>query len=147
MIGNPPNCDPAILDWLESEYGAVTVAMIQTDCLTEPIENMGDITEIFKGLAKRIMHLPMGRHGRLSADHFIDECIKMARDYKADGAIMLGHSGCKWNWASAYLVKDKINDELGIPVLNFEFDSVDSRFLSPEGMRAKFTEFFEIVFN
>ena len=146
LIGNVPNSTPTIFDWLESEYGAVAVAAPQADFLTEPIDNKGDISRIFDGIARRIMHYPMARHGRLSADHFIDECVQMARDYKADCAIMLGHTGCKWNWATAYLVKDKISDLLEIPVMSLEFDSVDSRFLPIEAMKEKFREFFEVVF-
>lgn len=146
LIGNLPNSTPAIFDWLESEYGAVAVTAIQADFYSEPIDNKGDISKIFDGLARRVMHYPMGRHGRISTDGFINECFELARDYKPDCAIMLGHTGCKWNWASAYLVKDKINDVLGIPVMNLEFDSVDSRFLSLEAMKEKFREFFEVVF-
>jgi len=146
LIGNFPNSTPAIFDWLESEYGAVAVAAPQADFLTEPIDNRGDISKVFDGIARRLMHYPMARHGRLSADYFIDECIQMARDYKADCAIMFGHTGCKWNWATTYLVKDKIQDVLGIPVMSLEFDSVDSRFLPIEAMQEKFREFFEVVF-
>jgi benzoyl-CoA reductase/2-hydroxyglutaryl-CoA dehydratase subunit BcrC/BadD/HgdB len=91
------------------------------------------------------MNYPMARHGRGSADAYISECISVARDYKADAVVFAGNTGCKYNWATAQLVKDTIYDELGIPTLCFELSPFDSRILSFEGVKAKFEQFLELV--
>jgi hypothetical protein len=52
---------------------------------------------------------------------------------------------CKANWAITKLVKDRIRDELGIPTLVLEVDLFDERFLSSEGIQARFDEFFATV--
>jgi benzoyl-CoA reductase/2-hydroxyglutaryl-CoA dehydratase subunit BcrC/BadD/HgdB len=145
-VGNPPNTTPQILDWLEAEYGAVVVAFMWSEYHTVAIDNGGDISKMLEGLASRCMNYPMGRHGRMPVDYFVEEVVKMADDYKADALVFAGHTGCKWNWASALLVKDIVRDRLGIPILSYEFDSIDPRFLPEEGVRAKFSEFFKLVF-
>jgi len=135
----------SIFEWLENEYGAVMVASLLSDYPTEPIDNAGEKSKMFEGLAKKVMNYPMARHGRGSADTYISECISIARDYKADAVIFAGNTGCKYNWATAQLVKDTIYDELGIPTLCFELSPFDPRVLSFEGVKAKFEQFFELV--
>jgi benzoyl-CoA reductase/2-hydroxyglutaryl-CoA dehydratase subunit BcrC/BadD/HgdB len=135
----------SIFDWLENEYGAVTVASLLNMYPTEPIDNTGDESKMFEGLAMRELNYPMARHGRGSADYYISDCINVARDYKADAVIFASNTGCKWNWATAQLVKDTIYDELGIPTLCFELCPMDPRVLSFEGVKAKFEQFFELV--
>lgn len=144
-IANGIEFSTSIYDWLESECGAVTVAGILNMFPTEPVDTTGDISKIFEGLARKTMDYPMARHGRVSADTYINECITLARDYKADAVVFACNSGCKYNWAIAQLVKDTIYDELGIPTLSFEFSPWDPRNLSLDGVKAKFEQFFELV--
>ncbi len=144
-IANNIDFDPSILDWLENEYGAVTVASLLYMHPTEPVDNTGDASKIFEGLAKRTMNYPMARHGRGAVDNYIDECISTARDYKADAVIFACNTGCKYNWATAQLVKDTIYDELGIPTLSFELSPWDPRVVSLESVKAKFAQFFELI--
>jgi benzoyl-CoA reductase subunit B len=137
--------DDSIFNWLEKEYGAVTVASLLSSFPPEPIDNAGDISKIFEGLGQRFMDVPMSRHGRPSVDYFIKECISVARDYKVDAIINAGNTGCKYNWASAQLIKDAVNDELGIPTLLFECDPWDPSFVPLESAKAKFDQFFDLV--
>lgn len=134
-----------IYDWLERKYGAVTVASLLSEYPIEPIDIDGDESTIFEGLAMRMVNFPMARQGRGPVDVYISECIGTARDYKADAVIFAGNTGCKYNWATAQLVKDMIYDELGIPTLSFELDPWDSRVLSLDSIKAKFEQFFEII--
>ena len=90
-------------------------------------------------------HDSKARHGRGSVDSYIDECVNVGRDYKADALIFAGNTGCKYHWATAQLVKDAIYDELGIPTLVFELNPSDPRVVSLEGVKAKFEQFFEII--
>ena len=137
--------DLGISDWLESQYGAVTVATLVSMAPHGQIDTGGDLSKIFKGLAKRTMNLPVAKFGRGSAEAFIDECITIARDYKADAAVFAGNVGCKYGWATAQVAKDALYSEVGIPTLLFEVDPEDPRVVSTESIKAKFEQFFELV--
>lgn len=143
-IGNPPNYCPEIFDLMEEKYGAVVATLLQLEYNCEPVDNTHDVSQIFEGLAWKHMQYPMSRHGRMSTDFNIDEAVGLIKDYKVDAAILPAHSGCKWNWTSAYVVKEKVEKAAGVPVLNFEYDSLDGRFLSPEKLGSIITDFFEI---
>jgi len=143
-IGNPPNYSPGIFELMEEKYGAVVATQLQLEYNCEPIDNNHDVSQILEGLALKHMQYPMSRHGRMSTDFNIDEAVGLIKDYKADAAILPAHTGCKWNWSSAYVVKEKVEKAAGVPVLNFEFDNLDGRFLSPEGLESIITDFFEI---
>ena len=144
-IANAVNFDLSILDWLEAKYGAVTVASLFHMYPSEPIDNTRDEDTILQGLATRALEYPMGRHGRGPVDLYINECINVARDYKVDAVIFAGNTGCKWNWATAQLVKDTIYDKLKIPTLTFELVPNDPRVVSYDSIKAKFEQFFELV--
>ena len=100
----------------------------------------------FTGLAEKVIKLHMGRECGGPWENFINASLDLCSRYKADAAIFAGHIACKANWAIMKLVKDRIMDELGIPVLIFETDLFDPRIVSAEAIRAKFEDFFETYF-
>ena len=65
--------------------------------------------------------------------------------YKADGAIFAGHIACKSNWAIAKMVKDRIQDEAGVPVLNLQLDLFDPRITSVETIKGIMDNFMTTV--
>ncbi|MGA2368854.1 MAG: 2-hydroxyacyl-CoA dehydratase family protein [Dehalococcoidia bacterium] len=135
--------DTSIFDWLESKYGAVAVARLWHMLLPEPIDNTGDEAKMLEGIATRTLRYPMARQGRGPVSDFADECISIARDYKANAVISAGNNGCRYHWAVIQLVKDRIYDELGIPTLSFEMSQWDPRVASTETIKAIFDQFFE----
>jgi benzoyl-CoA reductase/2-hydroxyglutaryl-CoA dehydratase subunit BcrC/BadD/HgdB len=146
FIANGFDVDLNIFDWLEQKYGAVMVASLLNMYPTDPIDNTGDMSKIFEGLARRTMAYPMARHGRGSADYYIDECIRVAGDYRADAVVFSCNTGCKYNWATAQLVRNAIYDKLGIPTLVFEIDPWDPSVAASESIKSKFEQFFDVAF-
>lgn len=144
-IASPVDFDLSIFEWLESEYGAATVAVLFDLFPAAPIDNTGDEAAILEGLAMKMLQFPMARHGRGPVDLYVNECIDVARDYRADAVIYSGNIGCKWGWAAAQLLKDKIYAELGIPTLSFELCPWDPRVVSSDKIKAKFEQFFELM--
>jgi benzoyl-CoA reductase/2-hydroxyglutaryl-CoA dehydratase subunit BcrC/BadD/HgdB len=138
--------DLGISDWLESRYGAVTVSVLTSMAPPGQIDTGGSKSEIFKGLARRTMNLPIAKLGRESAEAYIRECIAIAGEYKADAAVFAGNVGCKYSWATIQAAKEALYSELGIPTLVFEVDPEDPRVVSSESVKAKFEQFFEVVF-
>jgi len=141
-----PVFDFALFPWLEKQYGAITVGNMNSNFIIEPVEGISDPDNIFRGLAEKVLRLPMGRECGGPWENFINASLDHCSRLKADAAIFAGHIACKANWAIMKLVKDRIMDELGIPVLIFETDLFDPRIVSAEAIRAKFEDFFETYF-
>ncbi len=139
-----PAFDLSIYDWLEEEYGAVSTMEMLSNFVIEPIEDPSDISSIFRGLAKKVMNTPMGRECRGPWECLGDPVIEVCKDYRADIAVFAGHIACKNAWAIAKLIKDRVEDELGLPVLLFEMDILDPRTTTTEAMKAKFNDFFAV---
>jgi len=78
-------------------------------------------------------------------ENYLDNSIDLLRRYKADVGIFGGNVGCKSNWAVAKLVKDKIQEDLGIPILNVELDLFDDRIASSDTIKAQLGDFFSIA--
>jgi benzoyl-CoA reductase/2-hydroxyglutaryl-CoA dehydratase subunit BcrC/BadD/HgdB len=138
----PP--DPGLYQWLEEKYGAVSIIEMMSNSAIQPIEDPSDISSIFRGLAGKTMNMPMGRESRGPWEYYGDVLIEACREYKADAAVWAGHVGCKNAWGISKLLKDKMEDELNLPVLMFEVDIWDARITSLEAMKAKLSDFFEI---
>jgi len=136
--------DPSLYDWLEEKHGAVSIMEMMNNFTIEPIEDPSDIASIFRGLSLKTMNMPMGKECRGPWETFGDAAISMCRDYTPDAVIYAGHVACKNAWGIAKLIKDKIEDELGLPVLVFEMDAWDPRITSLEVIKAKINDFFEV---
>lgn len=136
--------DPGLYEWLEEKYGAVSIIEMMSNSLIQPIEDPSDISSIFRGLARKTMDMPMGRESRGPWELYGDTLIEACREYKADAAVYAGHVACKNAWAISKLLKDRMEDELNLPVLMFEVDIWDARVTSLEAMKAKLSDFFEI---
>ena len=67
------------------------------------------------------------------------------RRYKADAGIFGGNVACKSNWAVAKLVKDKIQEEMGIPICNVELDLFDDRIASSDAVKMQLGQYFEMI--
>ncbi len=140
-IYGAPVFDYDIYSWLETEYGAVSVCMMNNNLVMEPVEDLSSTDSILKGLAAKVSKLPMVRECGGTWERYTDAAIDMCRRYKADAAVFGGHVACKANWAIAKMAADKIYDELGIPTINLELDLFDERITSGEAVRASFEKF------
>lgn len=136
--------DPQLYDWLEVEHGAVSIMEMMSNFGIAPIEDPSDISSIFRGLAAKIMNMPMGKECRGPWEYFGDTAVRMCRDYRPDAAVYAGHVACKNAWGISKLIKDRIEDEADLPVLLFEVDIFDPRITSLEAMKARLGDFFEI---
>jgi hypothetical protein len=110
----------------------------------KPVEDISDIDYILAGLAEKLTLMPMTRECGGPWENYLDNSIDLLRRYKADVGIFGGNVGCKSNWAVAKLVKDKIREELGIPILNVELDLFDDRIASSDRIKGQLGEFFSI---
>ncbi|MFC1926131.1 2-hydroxyacyl-CoA dehydratase subunit D [Chloroflexota bacterium] len=137
--------EPTLISWLEQKYGAITVATMFGNSQAQPFEDISDYDKIVMSLAKTYVNLPMLKEVYASWEAFVDTAIDMYNYFKADVAIFGGHVACKSNWAIMKLIKDKIQETTGMPLLILEWDDFDPRIMSADQVRAKIDEYFETV--
>ncbi|MFA5367948.1 MAG: 2-hydroxyacyl-CoA dehydratase family protein [Dehalococcoidia bacterium] len=144
-IYGAPAFDVLIFLWLENEYGAVAVGNMNSNFVMKPVEDISDYDKIMTGLAKKTMLMPMTRECGGPWEDYLDPTIDLLKRYKADLAIFGGNTACKASWAVIKMVKDRIQDELGIPTLILEMDLFDPRIASSDSIKEQFTRIFETV--
>jgi benzoyl-CoA reductase/2-hydroxyglutaryl-CoA dehydratase subunit BcrC/BadD/HgdB len=97
-----------------------------------------------ESLAKKLaISPPMRTFGPLD-ERALDPIINCARDYQIDGAVNFTHLGCRQMGPTLKVFKDILN-EMDIPVLNIDCDLVDSTITTPEEVRNKLEQFFELL--
>ncbi len=134
--------EPFLFGWMERKFGAITVMDLTGYAVSQPI-NMKNEDTIYEGLATQMLDIPMGRQSRGPAEYYLDDMLRIGKDYDADCAIYGGHIGCKHSHAIAILMKEMIESELGIPCLVFEVDCVDSRPVTSRAIKRKLKVFLQ----
>ncbi|MFC1924804.1 2-hydroxyacyl-CoA dehydratase subunit D [Chloroflexota bacterium] len=137
--------DIGVFSWLEEKYGAVSINCMNFNWVVKPTEDLSTYDSMLRGLAEKTTLMPMNREVHGPMENFIDATVDLCKRYKADCAIVTGHVACKSNWAVMKLMKDKIEEECGIPMLVFEVDLFDTRLISVDGVKGKLEEFFETI--
>ena len=137
----PPVWFEELFGWLEEEWGAVIVMDMVSYCPYTVIDTRDEDT-IFKGFAKRVlMDPPMVRQARGYAKNFLSDIDRIVNDYKIDCVIWPGHIGHKDGAASISLMREKCR-EIGVPFLHIGMDQFDKRYMSPDEVKAKISQFF-----
>ncbi len=145
-IANNIDFDFGIYEWLEREYGAVSVACAMGFFSMDPIDPAAEEMAIYEGLALRTMCYPMPMNGRAAAEDYIQTSVRLAEEFRADAVIFAANTGCKYQWAAPKLIQDGLSRALGLPVLAFEVSPWDGRVVSAETIKAKLASFLETVF-
>ncbi|MDO8689710.1 MAG: 2-hydroxyacyl-CoA dehydratase family protein [Dehalococcoidia bacterium] len=137
--------DPGLFEWLEREFGAVVAMDMIANYVNTPVEDVSSPKAIYRGLAEKMANLPMVRESRGPMEYHANAVIELCRDYHCDAAIFSGHMGCKHGWAIAKLIKDKVKEALGIPMLVFDVDCFDPRVASPATVRSRIGDFLSLL--
>jgi len=137
--------DPGLYDWVEQEHKAVIAIDMMGNYVNQPIEDLSSLDAMLRGLARKLLSIPMARESRGPRHYWYRAAVDMCREYKVDGAIFAGNTACKHGWAIVKLVKDVIYDEVKIPTLIFDVDLMDPRITSPQSVRAKIGDFLSLL--
>jgi len=137
--------DPALFDWMEQEFGVIVVNTMLGTETSRPTPDLSSRRKMLEGLARKQINAPMSRECWASIDDWFGYAIPACQDFKLDVVIMTLHIGCKNMWAVQKLFKDRLADELGMPVLIVEVDFFDGRVFSPERIRAQISDFFNTM--
>lgn len=145
MMQNMLWSDTGIMDWMEKNYGAITI-MDGFGYQDGPIFDEPENWEKCKiQLSQMMLHAPM-IHGATGPTEYWTSIIdKMYEDYSINVSIFMGHVGCKHTWASGKIVTDMIQEKFGIPTLYVDVDAIDPRYKSTDELRAQIGEYMESV--
>jgi benzoyl-CoA reductase/2-hydroxyglutaryl-CoA dehydratase subunit BcrC/BadD/HgdB len=127
-----------LLGAMESQYGAAIVAEPHlspwADADIDPDEPLESLTR------KAFSLLDTG-----PLQPFVDRAVRLAEEYKADGAIYWAHIGCRQTCSTTRIMKDTLMEKAGIPTLVIDCDLADPTYASGDQMKDKLEEFFEML--
>jgi len=135
------------MDWMEREYGAVTVMDAFGYQHGELYEHMDDRHDCFKTIARKMQNSPMIHGAAGPTENYIYLVDKIFKDYDPDVSIFLGHIGCKHTWASAKIITDMIQERFGIPTLYLDVDGIDGRYKTHDEITGALGDYFDTVVN
>jgi len=151
-IHTSPAFDPAIYNWLDEKFGAISIVSMGSESPYWPTykpRRKADydysLDELCGILAEKTLDTPMVRQGRGHLDNFVRDAVHWCRDWHIDATIFAGHIHCKAPWAAVQVVKEALMDELDIPTLIYELDIFDPRVTSAEQTVRIFDPFFELL--
>ncbi|NVM01203.1 MAG: 2-hydroxyacyl-CoA dehydratase [Candidatus Helarchaeota archaeon] len=135
--------DLGISAWMERKYSCMVLMDILSIYLTPPID-MSSLESIYRDLGKAVLDYPMGRQYRGPIEYFLDDVLRICRDYKIDAAILGGHN-CKNVFAVRKLIAETLIKEVGIKTLELEADSLDPRVNPRKNIKRTLGQFLDRV--
>ncbi|MFH2045111.1 MAG: 2-hydroxyacyl-CoA dehydratase family protein [Pseudomonadota bacterium] len=137
----PPQFSFKLQDWLAKDYGAL---FVNESIVFQWGKDELDPSDPLEALAKRYFNAPMTRCIMGSSKDFINDSIKVVKDYKIDGAVFWAQNACRQSGIIRSL-KDALSEQAGIPTLVVDCDIMDPTFVTVEEMQVKLKEFIEIL--
>jgi benzoyl-CoA reductase/2-hydroxyglutaryl-CoA dehydratase subunit BcrC/BadD/HgdB len=131
-----------ILDWMEQEHGVTIASDLGGFWLRE---EAWDPANPLESLAKKAFYSPLALPIIGPVDNWCESAVRMSREYQVDGAVVFAPITCKQGCATLRVVKDAIQDQLGIPTLVADCDIIDPSVVSPDELKSKLEGFFETL--
>ncbi|OGW17358.1 MAG: hypothetical protein A3G93_04440 [Nitrospinae bacterium RIFCSPLOWO2_12_FULL_45_22] len=138
----PPSYEWKLMDWMEQEYGAVSV--MEPYCSWWAKGDM-DPAKPLESIAEKSFYRSLVRQMHGPSEGIIEDAVQAAIDYKADGSIYFAHIGCRQACALIRSMKDALKDDVGIPMIALDCDIIDPSLSPGEEMRGKLEGFFEML--
>jgi len=142
MMYNPdPFYDLSVHDWLEDEFGAVTVLSFfghATQTLIDP----STPESIVRDYAWKMMNICMARQYRGPHEFYMDDFINVLDNWNVDAVIVPALIQCKHGQATHGFIRNACR-ERDKPLLLVEFDPMDARPVSIEKIHSTIGEWME----
>jgi hypothetical protein len=144
VLWNPPFPQfPDIFNHVERAHGITLIIDSMTFNRHDPIDTSTPET-MLSGLAKIIMQGPMVRHTRGPAENYLDDIFRCYKQFDLDMVWVANHVGCKGGQAMNGILREKCR-EMKIPLLILDYDLLDPRIVSHEGMIRQVDDFMDTV--
>lgn len=140
VLWNPPTFAYShFWNWLERCWGVGIVMDLETFGYTEPIDLSSD-DAMLKTLGKSWMCQTMSRQMRGKAENYTDDFLKMIELFKPDFVIVADHVACR-NSMGMSGIMNELARERDMPLCHFNYELMDSRVCSRQGIRNQISEF------
>jgi benzoyl-CoA reductase/2-hydroxyglutaryl-CoA dehydratase subunit BcrC/BadD/HgdB len=131
-----------LLARMQKEFGAVCLMDYVSYAMWTPIDLTNEET-MFTSFGKRfLLEDAMNRQALHTTDLFIDDMLRIVKDFKCDAVIVPAHIAHRDTNSRLKIVKD-ICREKGIPCLILGIDIWDKRYMTPETAFDRVKTFFE----
>jgi benzoyl-CoA reductase/2-hydroxyglutaryl-CoA dehydratase subunit BcrC/BadD/HgdB len=130
-------CDPAPVKIIEQAGLAATMDLANPLFVTELERGIFNRDDFWEFSADLVLHLSCMKYAK--------RIIQVCKESGLDGVILNYPVGCRDLCVGAIESKERITQELGIPVLLLESDHVDTRNYSAEAMRSRVEAYAEIL--
>jgi len=137
--------DISLCEWLDRELGMRVLFDIFNYNFYDPIDTRSDMDKLFYGMSKKGMAWPMVKQSVDFYYPFIDDCVRMAKEFSADCFIYTQSLACKQFGSVPKILREALMDEVGIPMLIIEFDVGDQRFISMKLIKEKIKMFVQTL--
>ena len=142
VLWNPPTFAYAhFWNWLERCWGIA--------CLND-METFGNFGELFidtsshdsmlAGLARSWSNMTMVRHTRGAVENYLPQLWQMTEMFKADLIIVANHIGCRSSMSLSGIMGEEARKR-NIPMCTFDYELMDSRVCSRQGIRDQISNF------
>ncbi|MFX1356798.1 MAG: 2-hydroxyacyl-CoA dehydratase [Promethearchaeota archaeon] len=129
--------DLGLCEWLDRHLGMSILFDIFNYNFADPINTTSSLGTMLYGMAKKTMEAPMTKQSAEFYYPFLEDCVRLAKEYSADCFIFTSHIGCKQFGSVPQLLREALRDEVGIPMLLVDVDVGDARFASEKIIREK----------
>jgi len=143
-LWNPPTM--MFLDlfaWAERTWG-VSLLMDMITFHRHPFIDTRSEDTMLRDLARIVMQGPMARHTRGPADNFFRDLFHLVDHFGLDMIWMAANVGCKNTQALMGMLREKCRTQ-GVPLLVIDYDLLDARVESQEGIRSQVDRFMQTV--
>lgn len=137
-----PYFDIDIVDWIANEYGAIVVADMFDSLIFG--EEALDTSDPLRYMAMRVLSHSLTKVCG-PYEGVADKLVQSCKERNIEAAIYLTHMGCKHLCSLSHMVRDAMKDQLGIPTLILDADTLDHRVVSSAQLRNRISEFFAML--
>ena len=136
--------DISLCEWLDRELGMSILLDIFNYNFSDPIDTKNSLDTMLYGMAKKNMGFPMVKQSTEFYDVFINDCVKMAKEFNADCFIYTNSIACKQFGSVPKILREALQ-EIGIPMLIIDFDVGDARMTSVKSFKEKISMFVQTL--
>lgn len=130
-----------LCEWLDRHLGMSILFDVFNYSFDEPIELNKGSDALFYGMGKKLMQYPMTRQSSQFYYPFLEECVRFAKEFSADCFIYTSSIACKQFGSIPFILKNLLQEEVGIPMLIIDLDVADPRITNLETVREKILTF------
>lgn len=132
-------------NWMERCWGIACLNDMETFCdLNEFIIDTSTNDTMVTGLAKTWRSMPMTRHNRGKVENYMSQLFQLTEMFRADMIIVANHIGCRGSIALSGVMNEEARKR-NIPVCTFDYEMMDSRVCSRQGIRDQISNYMRTV--